>query len=187
MITLAQATAAPAEVTLGDSIYRMSPLHDCDYGEFENWLAAHPTRPVLGSPEAAEIMASHEGVARLVWLGLRVNHPYLALAEVAALLADDQTMRTACSWFDFLNRAPEVKADNDGPQTKTIDRTTAYRLLAEKFNWPPEVIARMTPLQQAMVLTPLGGRHTRTETVSSLAEAMGKMRKSSKPAETVAK
>jgi hypothetical protein len=183
-IPLSKLTGASAEMTLGDSVYRMSPLRDVDYGELENWvMSQHSTRPALGSPDSLAIAASREGVVRMIWLGIRRNHPKVALEEIAEALADTDAMRSAAATFDQLNgTSADGGSSDEKSDDKPADRALIYKMLGEMFGWSPQTIGEMTPLQQMAMLGPGGKRHTVTHQVDSLTEAFERLRERRKAA-----
>jgi hypothetical protein len=177
-MNISQLTASPAEVTLGDSVYRMSPMRDIDYGELENWvMAQEPTRPALGSPASLAIVSSREGVIRMIWLGIRRNHPLVTLEEIAEVLNDANAMRAAAATFDQLNgTGMDDKTDDENSDNRPADRALIYKTLGERFGWNPQTIGEMTPLQQLAMIGSGGKRQTITRQVDSLAEAFKRMR-----------
>lgn len=136
MTTTPQATAAPIAVTLAGQKFRMRPLRDCDFGEFEAWVKrryidtarqmaeglseadrqtllnrAFDKAAVLtfSSPDALKLMVTVEGAAKLVWLSLRTEHPDLAEDQVKAWLSDSRTMAEALDRVDYLNGDGKVR------------------------------------------------------------------------------
>lgn len=132
MTTTAQAVGAPQDVELAGEKFRMSPLTDADWGEFERHIQARAIaiarrnldglpaedrktlleaafatayRLTLTSPDAMTYMVSREGVSFLTWLGLRKNHPDVTPDRVRELLADERTIRAAMDAVDDLNHA----------------------------------------------------------------------------------
>lgn len=141
MSTTAQAAGSPVEVTLADQTYRMSPLRDVDYGEFDRWMqvkliqtARQSLTPdmsdqerqdtmdaamrqasllTIASPHGARVASSLDGVAMLLWLGVRQNHPEVTREKIRSQLADPRTVSAAMDSFDLANEVP------DAPETSS--------------------------------------------------------------------
>lgn len=114
--------ASPTTVTLAGKKYRLTPLKQRDWGEFERWLKDTylelAKRNVRGmedkdrdcllkhafdraalitfqSFEALEAMESFDGAVKLVWLSLRTEHVDLTEEDVATILLDPKTLEEA--------------------------------------------------------------------------------------------
>jgi hypothetical protein len=139
LTTRAQATAAPAPITLGDKTFRMSPLSDVDIGELDQWLQARIVRiarnslpedadPALRaetigaaldkaatmtwmSPKGAEMMATLDGMAQLIWQGCHRNHPGLTPEDVRAVLLNPTDIELARATFERLNIQEDSSED----------------------------------------------------------------------------
>lgn len=130
MTTTAEATAAPREVKIGGRKFRMSPLRDRDYGEFEAWVQdrsidlvkrnlnglnevdrqrqldrAFDAAAQIGihSDEALAAMCTIDGVSKLVWMGLRREHPDVTEDEVTSLLTSPEHVKQALDEVDRVN------------------------------------------------------------------------------------
>lgn len=132
--TTAQATAAPTTVELGGKQYRVSPLRDKDYGEFEKWvqdrhmelaqragdglsvedrqaLLKHAydraSQITMASPEAIQAVITLEGSIKLLWLHLRHEHPDLTEETVSGLLMNAATQEVDVDAMDAMSKAIE--------------------------------------------------------------------------------
>lgn len=131
MSETARTTAAPRTIKLKGKEYRITPLRDRDFGEFETWVqdraiaiairnskeldeadrqsliqhaydkAANIT---ISSPESTRFMASIEGASKLLWLSLHHEHPDLTEDEVLTLLCDPDTLEVAMSEVERTNK-----------------------------------------------------------------------------------
>lgn len=106
-----QVTAAPFPITMGGKTYNMSPLTDKDIDEIDNWLKAtylqtarlglvgltpSEREELLGialdkaraltftSRDGAKIASTIEGTTRVLWQGLKKNHPEISYDEFKA-------------------------------------------------------------------------------------------------------
>jgi hypothetical protein len=123
-------TAAPGEVQLGENFYRMSPLTDRDLEELDNWLRvriirlarrsteglsekeatatmnqafAFASKLSWTSDEGASLMATRDGVAKVLFQGIHANHPEVTEAQVYAALVEPGTVRAAMDVWRLLN------------------------------------------------------------------------------------
>lgn len=145
---MAEPTAAPMPIELGGVSYRMSPLRDADYVEFENWVraeildraidalnkpgltdrqaeivmkTAHSTAATatMETPEGKVASNSISGLARLLWIGIRPNHPGVKLETIRQSLFDDagqlnaETIQMAQTFFQQLNTAEDGEAPQE--------------------------------------------------------------------------
>lgn len=123
-------TAAPHPVKLDGKDYLMSPLTDGDFEQLNNWLrsgviqmARQSMTPDMTSEEREETLAvamrearkmsylseagraalaSVDGTAQLVWLGLRHNHPNLTADEVRSLVfGGDDSLAVLKVWEEI--------------------------------------------------------------------------------------
>ncbi len=150
MTTAQEATAAPLELRLGDRTFRMSPLTERDIAELDHWLQSRVIRiareslpPAASeedrrltldvalsraaslswmSPEGARLMATLDGMAQLVWQGVKTNHPGIAPAEIRELLLDAANLEESLGAFDRLNNAKKKRPPSDGPAEKRARR-----------------------------------------------------------------
>ena len=123
MTTISEATAAPTMITLGGKEYRLSPIRDNDLGELERWIQDRhieiTKRNIGGLPDsiACDLMRSAcaearklqitdkavienlstsiEGVAKLLELQLRREHPEITHAGAIALITSPENMDAA--------------------------------------------------------------------------------------------
>lgn len=130
----ARLTAASAPLVLAGVEYRMSPLSDRDIAELDEWvqiryvnlvLASLPAeaeqeerdalrvraaREALGmtwmSGEGARLMATVDGVTRLLWQSLRREHPDIKEEDLRRLLYSPENIAATRHTFTRLNAAP---------------------------------------------------------------------------------
>lgn len=149
MSSTAQAAGSPVEVTLADQTYRMSPLRDVDYGEFDRWMQVrmiqtarqsltpdmseqdrHETMDAamrqaslltIASPHGARVANSIDGVAMLLWLGIRQNHPTVTREKLREQLADPRTISAAMDSFDLANEVPDTSSEKQ-PKKKPLKK-----------------------------------------------------------------
>ncbi|MBI5724598.1 MAG: hypothetical protein HZA50_11605 [Planctomycetes bacterium] len=130
-MSVSQITAAPSVLALNGVEYRLSPLRDCDYGEFERWvqdryfdvakrnladlpdaqkdsLLRHAYERAAGltinSPEALNLMVTVDGAAKLMYLSLRREHPAITQEEATKLCTDPAVVRQCMDRVEELNR-----------------------------------------------------------------------------------
>ncbi len=140
-------TQAATPLHLGGVEYRLSPCTDEDIEELDNWLRssvirmAHDSltegmsqaerREILDvamdkarelswvSGDGAKAMASLDGISRVVWQGLRHNHPELTHADVRKLIVDKRTIEYAMNVWRMLNLEPATgKAKGGDPRER---------------------------------------------------------------------
>lgn len=128
---------APTPLHLGGVEYMLSPLGDDDIEELNQWLRSRVIqmaqqsltddmspevrREILSlaidkarqlswiSGAGAAEMATLEGLSRVVWQGLRRNHPELTHAQVRKLIIDKKTVEYAMAVWRELNLQPAAK------------------------------------------------------------------------------
>lgn len=150
MSTTAQAAGSPVEVTLADQTYRMSPLRDVDYGEFDRWMqvrliqtARQSLTPdmseqerqdtmdaamrqasllTIASTHGARVASSLDGVAMLLWLGVRQNHPEVTREKIRSQLADPRTVSAAMDSFDLANEVPDAEPGTQATKKKPMKK-----------------------------------------------------------------
>ena len=132
--SIAEATAAPREVTLSGKIYYISPLVDEDIGEFERWvsdqfidlakrhldglsdvqtnaLLTHAydvaRKITMTSPESLELMITPRGCSKLFWLSFRHRHPELTEEQVMGLLTDPKNFTAISNKIDALRNSSQ--------------------------------------------------------------------------------
>ena len=117
MTTIAEATAAPIPIKLGDKTFLISPLRDMDYGVLEKFAQdrymnlairsaeqiddievkkslinrAYDTasRVTFSSPEGIQQLATPQGMVMLIWVSLRKEHPDLSVDDIADMLIQE--------------------------------------------------------------------------------------------------
>lgn len=142
----ATATAAPTAVKIGNATYKLTPLKDSDYGEFEKWLQdrqyeivkrnldglspeiavkllahAHDRATCIGfaDDESIRVMSTYEGAVKLAWMSLRIEHPELKEDDVAELLFDPGVLS------DVMDKLPMGMPDGAGERKKKRTGTKA--------------------------------------------------------------
>jgi len=138
--------ASPGELHFGDKTLRMRPLTDRDIGELDGWLRQRIIRSAreslppgstqaereetlslamreaatasLISPYGVRVMSTPEGLARLVWQSVRLDHPEQTPESILALLYSPENIRAANEAFMELNSVPESK-NPEAPQQPT--------------------------------------------------------------------
>ena len=139
---MADETLAPTPIYLGGKEYTLSPLGDDDIEELNNWLRADVIRMAESaidddtppdrareirrmaietarglswiSGDGAKAMASLNGISRVVWQGLKRNHPELSHVDVRKLIIDKKTIDYAMSVWKELNLKPAVNRNKEG-------------------------------------------------------------------------
>jgi hypothetical protein len=132
-MTHAHITGASAPIKLGSTVYNASPLTDKDIAELDayvrfvhiqtaidaskgqppdmvdrlvNAAVGQASSITFMSPQGAAIIRSQDGVARILWHGLKHNHPELTHEQVRALMYDKTTIAEANRVFKELNVEP---------------------------------------------------------------------------------
>jgi hypothetical protein len=138
MTTQAEATAAPVPFDMGNAEYLLSPLSAGDISELDNWLRARMVRAAreslpddatadqrretigaavlatagvcLLSDLCASVMATPDGLARVIWQSVKRNHPRVTPRRIEVLLLkDDSAIDESLMAFDIANNSPTVK------------------------------------------------------------------------------
>ena len=147
--SLADATAAPSTVTLNGKEYRISPLRDKDFGEFERWvqdrhievakrniggleaedrqaLLIHAydqaTKVTIQSSIAMRYMKTIEGGAKVTEIMLRREHPEVTYEQVLEWLTDPDNFNAVMGSVDSLNYTPEKNEPTAEPIVKAKER-----------------------------------------------------------------
>ena len=135
MPDLAKMTAAPAPLKFVDgSTYQMSPLTDKDIAELDEWvrarhiqIAVESTKDMADEDKAelrqvallqagelswmsgtgARLMATVDGMTRLVWQSCKKNHPELTEAALREKIFDPRNVDEANKMFEHLNLPAE--------------------------------------------------------------------------------
>jgi hypothetical protein len=135
--------AASYPIKLNDVIYNVAPLDDVDIVELDNYvrqvhietaatsavnLPAAVQDRILSiavkqasglsamSPEGAMILRNTAGVARMLWQGIKRNHPDVTYEKIRSLITSKESIAEANRVFHELNVKPleEVAALNRG-------------------------------------------------------------------------
>lgn len=137
-------------ITLGGKQYLMSPFSDRDIDEMDNWIRSSviemaraslspaatkaEREETIGcairearqlsflSPEGAKMAASIDGIARVVWIACRKNHPEVKFEEIRAHITNAETIDYLMQVWDEQNRAPLVggkKTQTGSPKART--------------------------------------------------------------------
>ena len=138
-------TAAPSELHVEGVTYRVSPLRDRDFGEFERWVqdryldvalrnlagitddrdretilkAAYEKAAHItaSSPEAIQLMVTVDGAAKLLWLSLRREHSDITFEQAADLATHPQTVKMFMDKIRDINKV-ETAATTKGDKKK---------------------------------------------------------------------
>jgi hypothetical protein len=132
-MTHAHITGASAPIKLGDKLYDVSPLTDKDIAELDaycrhvhiqtaidaskgqdssivdkliNAAVMQASAITFMSPQGAAIIKSQNGVARILWHGLKHKHPSLTHEQVRAMMYDPSSIKEANRVFKELNVEP---------------------------------------------------------------------------------
>lgn len=156
MTTKAEATAAPVPFDMGSVEFQLSPLTDRDISELDNWLRARMVRaareslPDDATPEqrqetigaavvatagvcllsdlCASVMATPDGLARVIWQSVKRNHPGLTPEDVEVLLfKETNAIDEALMAFDLANNSPTVKKKRTWKQRRRDKRKRQHR------------------------------------------------------------
>lgn len=128
---MADVTAAPMPLMLAGTEYLMCPLSDKDIAELDNWLRSGMIKAASDSltddmsqaardevlrvaiTEArstsfltgtgARVMATPDGIARVLWQGLKRRHPELTHEKVREMLGDPRTIEYCMLQWHELN------------------------------------------------------------------------------------
>lgn len=137
--TLAEMTAAPLEIPIKvkdsqgvehEKIYRMAPLTQADFGEFELWMQTRYVDRVkemtkdltpeerstqikyalersveltVTSNEGVRIINTLDGMKHLVYISLRREHPAIDLEEVGRLMMSADVAKHLLEKIDWIN------------------------------------------------------------------------------------
>ena len=126
-------TAAAYPIRLGGVDYLVSPLSDKDLAELDNYVRATHIRVAVestksfdaatqaqlrgyaieqassitfASEQGAKIMRSLEGIARMLWQGIKHNNPNITVEQVQSYLLDSDARSEANRIFRELNVKP---------------------------------------------------------------------------------
>jgi len=159
MTTRSQAAASPVEVGVSGRTLRMSPMTDVMIGEMDNWYRAQAIRaaraslsidateeerqetmdrvfrlaPTLTwlSKQAQKSLQTIDGLAQVMWLGLRPNHPELEIAEIREMLTDPQAAEAMLDAFVLVNPNDDgpaaVKKNTEAERTERENRKREKR------------------------------------------------------------
>lgn len=138
------ASHEPVEVKLGGVVYRLRPLRVQDHDELMAWVQdrvvdvariaakglesqerlALLERAVdkaalltLDSPETLRLLGSLQGAVKMLWMGLRAEHPELDEATILNQLTDPQTLvDTMAAMREANERANRKPGDRPGDE-----------------------------------------------------------------------
>jgi len=122
---------SPVDLTLGDETFSMSPLNDGDIQELDLWLRskiikmardslskdateperlitmqaaiAHASTLTWMSGPGARHLATIDGMARLMWQGIKKAHPNTTQAHLRELLMNADNLNTMVDAYDQAN------------------------------------------------------------------------------------
>ena len=141
--THTQATAVGFPISIGGREYVLRPLRDTDYAEFIAYVQqriAERTLPIIesiklpqpraaahdamirtlaavcwGDTNCAAALTTLEGLARLLWLGMRRDNPTLTPDAIQALIMENpDSLRSMADTFQRIN-APPAGMPNEPP------------------------------------------------------------------------
>lgn len=131
-------------ITIGDKTYDMSPLDDAAHDSLDEWVRSKYVERNVGyleklqdkdkalafkvaydqaaslswmSPFGARLMGTVEGVARLLYEGIRKNHPDITFEQLKKEMLDPDNIAKANAAFRHLNMP-----DKKGVKTKRASR-----------------------------------------------------------------
>ena len=126
-------TAAPVPINLGGTEYLVSPLTDKDLVSLDEYIrhihiktavdscknmpqeiadkalsmaVKQASSMTFMSPEGAGLIKSVAGVARILWLGIKHNHPTVTHEDISAKMLDKRNIAEANRVFKRLNVDP---------------------------------------------------------------------------------
>jgi hypothetical protein len=135
---MSDVNSAPADISVGDKVFRMSPLRIGDQMDFERWLQMRGIRLAkeagcspkeiaeiatlsrsigFQSLEAFESLKTREGQMQLFWLGIRHNHPGVTVAELARLITERQ-ITEAVAIYNLINYGTDTPEKESAPSGK---------------------------------------------------------------------
>jgi hypothetical protein len=130
-------TASPSEIEIGGQVYRISPLRDRDFGEFERWVqdryldvarrnleGLNETDKVtllkcayekaaslsISSPESLKLMTTIDGAAMLMYLSLRREQPDITYNKAIELTTDAKMVKFCMDKIQTLNTPLKTSA-----------------------------------------------------------------------------
>ncbi len=150
-------TGAAIPVFLSGKEYLVSPLRDIDLVELDEYVRSVHIQTAVNatlnapqdakriaieravdyassitfmSPQGAAIVKSSDGVARILWQGVKQNHPDMTHAELRALMYSPENVREANRVFAELNVKPlegVLKAGKDLRARRQVKKTSTAR------------------------------------------------------------
>lgn len=145
MSEITKTTAAVRTITLCGKKYRVTPIRDRDYADFEAFLQDHAievakrsldglsskdrqvllqhaynkaARITIASSEATIALTSLEGITKLLWLSLRHEHPDLEEEDLLKMLCDPQAMEDAAEIIERVEKLGGSKQSKANPLRK---------------------------------------------------------------------
>lgn len=136
-------------ITLGGKTFDVSPLNDNAHESLDLWLRDQYYQRAAGivekfsdkalqemalkvaykealsltwmSGEGSKLISTIEGMARILWEGIRINHPEVTYEEIKECMRNPETIRTADRIFKTLNtRRVAPATDKGGAAKKSI-------------------------------------------------------------------
>lgn len=158
MTNISDAVAAPSAVTFSGKEYRLTPLTEGDFGEFERWMQDHhmelAKRHLTGVPaevasdlykhaydqamkisitskEALQMLNSLDGAVMLISLMLRKHHPDMGTEVVRTILSDADNFKQAMA---ALERLTPQMAESGEDDSKKVETTTQEKSTGSSRN-----------------------------------------------------
>ncbi len=147
---MASITAATLDLKFGDKVLTMSPFDDKDIVELDQWLRSHvinmarqsipddadqeykelllkvaidkATSLSWMSGEGAKLMATLEGMARLLYQGVKHNHPDETFESVRRFINSPDALSQVNEAFTELNSLPKSKKIKGSSNRKNLKR-----------------------------------------------------------------
>lgn len=143
-------------ITLGDKSYEVSPINDVAHDSLDNWIreeylqhaaaliaklpqadkeialrVAYSTALTMSwlSGEGARLVGTMRGIARVLWEGIRINHPDVPYEEILRHIQNPEIISNANKVFNALNT--RKVADKDG-ETKKQQPKNRQKILQAK-------------------------------------------------------
>lgn len=144
MTTPEQATAATFPITFDGVEYLLSPLTDADISSLDGWLrhriietaaaaAESITNPEIRqlvidraieramqltwlSGRGTQMMASPDGLARMMWTMLQKRHPGVSYEKLRAAMFNEANTQAFNRSFAAMQGQPEAESKKEGPQ-----------------------------------------------------------------------
>jgi hypothetical protein len=168
---------------------QMKPLSDKDISEMDLWVRVRYIRTAREAAEGltpdryeqelriaqmtaiqlsafsgmgGKMIATVDGMARVIWQGIKDNHPEITEHRIRALMFSQRNLKEANAAFKMVNFSPAVtseKGEKKGAhstsgqskkktQSAPTSKGVIYRKLANRYGWSFQIISNMTPFQQ---------------------------------------